>query len=241
MFWNTTPTVHDFAPTAACMRAERGAPYPPPERSTSRHSGSALCPRPKEILSARPRPAAGGPPGSTTHPRKAPRSGRCGRRYRSTTCGPCIQRCPTTGSPPVLPPPRARVGLPRRPVPGGDGPAGPGDAVGTGHTARPPAGAGRGRRASPGARLLQELRFLLNYHLDSTPPVVLIFCGHMELRHKLALYPPGAIRQRVAVAYHPPAHTVRYLTHQLAQGGVTRPRPSRTPPKRCGRAACPAG
>jgi type II secretory pathway predicted ATPase ExeA len=31
-------------------------------------------------------------------------------------------------------------------------------------------------------RLLQELRCLLNYPLDSTAPVALILCGHTELR-----------------------------------------------------------
>lgn len=76
-------------------------------------------------------------------------------------------------------------------------------------------------------RLLQELRFLLNYQLDSTAPVALILCGHTELRHKLALRPLEAIRQRVTVAYHLPAltaaDTARYLTHQLTQVGVTRP------------------
>ena len=76
-------------------------------------------------------------------------------------------------------------------------------------------------------RLLQELRFLLNYHLDSTAPVALILCGHTELRHKLALRPLEAIRQRVTVAYHLPPLTAAeagpYVAHQLQQVGVDRP------------------
>ena len=76
-------------------------------------------------------------------------------------------------------------------------------------------------------RLLPELRFLLNYPLDSTAPVTLILCGHTELRHKLALRPLEAIRQRVTVAYHLPpltaAETGPYVTHQLQQVGVDRP------------------
>ena len=76
-------------------------------------------------------------------------------------------------------------------------------------------------------RLLQELRFLLNYQLDSTAPVALILCGHTELRHKLALRPLDAIRQRVTVAYHlaplTAAEVGPYVTHQLQQVGVDRP------------------
>lgn len=57
--------------------------------------------------------------------------------------------------------------------------------------------------------------------------MALIFCGHTELRHKLALRPLEAIRQRVTAAYHllalTAADTARYLTRQLAQVGVTRP------------------
>jgi len=72
-------------------------------------------------------------------------------------------------------------------------------------------------------RLLQELRCLVNYQLDRTAPVALILCGHTELRHQRALRPLEAIRQRVTVTCHLPALTARYLTHQLAQVGVTRP------------------
>ena len=42
-------------------------------------------------------------------------------------------------------------------------------------------------RLSP--RLLQELRFLLSYHLDSPAPVALVLCRHTARRHKLALCP----------------------------------------------------
>ena len=76
-------------------------------------------------------------------------------------------------------------------------------------------------------RLLQELRFLLNYQLDSTAPVALVLCGHTAWRHKLALRPLDAIRQRVTVAYPLPPLTATeagpYVPHQLAQVGVDRP------------------
>ena len=52
-------------------------------------------------------------------------------------------------------------------------------------------------------------------------------CRHTELRHKLALRPLEAIRQRVTVAYHLPplaaAEAGPYVTHQLQQVGVDRP------------------
>jgi type II secretory pathway predicted ATPase ExeA len=76
-------------------------------------------------------------------------------------------------------------------------------------------------------RLLQELRFLLNYALDSTAPLVLLLCGHTELRQKLALRPLEAIRQRVTVAYQLPpltaVETAAYCQHQLQHVGVDRP------------------
>lgn len=75
--------------------------------------------------------------------------------------------------------------------------------------------------------VLQELRVLLNFQMDSTAPLALILAGHTELRHKLLLRPLDAIRQRVTVAYHLPpltaAETPQYLSHHLRMVGVDRP------------------
>ena len=96
-------------------------------------------------------------------------------------------------------------------------------------------------------RLLQELRFLLNYQLDSTAPVALVLCGHTELRHKLALRPLDAIRQRVTVAYHlaplTAAEVGPYVAHQLQQVGVDGRCSPTTPcrPAGNGPGACPGG
>ena len=53
-------------------------------------------------------------------------------------------------------------------------------------------------------RLLQELRFLLNYPLHSTARAALVLCGPTELRHERALCPLDEIRERVTVAYPRP-------------------------------------
>ncbi len=95
----------------------------------------------------------------------------------------------------------------------------------------PPRGSPRRRSSRSatrcGPRLLQELRFLLNYHRDGTAPVALILCGHTELGHQWALRPLEAIHQRVTVAYHLRPLTAMdagpYVTHQLQQVGVDRP------------------
>ena len=76
-------------------------------------------------------------------------------------------------------------------------------------------------------RLLHELRLFLNYQLDSMAPVALVLCGHAEPRHKLAVRPLDAIRQRVRVTDHPPPLTAAEagscVTPHLAKVGVERP------------------
>lgn len=76
-------------------------------------------------------------------------------------------------------------------------------------------------------RLLQELRFLLNFALDTTAPLVVVLIGHTELRQKLAWRPLEAIRQRVTLADHLPPLTAeqsaRYVQHQLQVVGVDHP------------------
>ena len=68
-------------------------------------------------------------------------------------------------------------------------------------------------------RLLQELRFVRNDPLDRTAQVALVLSGHTAWRHKLALRPLDAMRQRVTVADHlpslTPAETGPHGTHQV--------------------------
>lgn len=75
--------------------------------------------------------------------------------------------------------------------------------------------------------VLQALRTLLNFAMDTTAPLALILIGHTELRHKLALQPLEAFRERVTMAFHLPpftaAETADYLGHQLRQAGIDRP------------------
>ena len=74
--------------------------------------------------------------------------------------------------------------------------------------------------------LLQSLRHLLNFAMDSTAPLVLILVGHTELRRKLSLRPLEALRQRITIAYQvrplTAAETTAYVTHHLHQVGIDR-------------------
>jgi general secretion pathway protein A len=76
-------------------------------------------------------------------------------------------------------------------------------------------------------RLLQELRFLLNFALDTTAPLAVVLAGHTELRQKLAWRPLEAIRQRVTLAYQLPPftaeQTARYVQHHLQSVGIDHP------------------
>jgi type II secretory pathway predicted ATPase ExeA len=47
--------------------------------------------------------------------------------------------------------------------------------------------------------MLEEVRFLLNYKMDSQSPMALILAGQTELRDKLKLQSYAAIRQRIDV------------------------------------------
>lgn len=75
--------------------------------------------------------------------------------------------------------------------------------------------------------VLQSMRSLLNFAMDTTAPLTLVLVGHTELRRKLALQPLEAFRDRVTMAFHLPpltaAETAHYLAHQLAQVGIERP------------------
>jgi type II secretory pathway predicted ATPase ExeA len=72
--------------------------------------------------------------------------------------------------------------------------------------------------------MLEEIRFLMNYEIDSTAPMSLIVVGQPELRRILRLQLYEAIAQRINVRFHLPgleaAETAQYITHHLAVAGV---------------------
>lgn len=75
--------------------------------------------------------------------------------------------------------------------------------------------------------MLQEIRFLTNFHMDSVAPLSLILVGQPELRSKLRLKAFEAIVQRVQVRYHlsnlTESEVAGYVEHQLRQAGAERP------------------
>lgn len=75
--------------------------------------------------------------------------------------------------------------------------------------------------------VLQGLRRVVNFAMDTTAPLALLLVGHTELRRKLALQPLEALRDRVTMAFHLPpftaAETADYLQHQLRHVGIDRP------------------
>ena len=52
---------------------------------------------------------------------------------------------------------------------------------------------------------LEEIRFMLNYHMDSINPMALILVGQNELWDKLNLQCYAAVRQRIDLKYELPA------------------------------------
>lgn len=75
--------------------------------------------------------------------------------------------------------------------------------------------------------MLQEIRFLMNFHMDSVAPLSLILVGQPELRSKLRLKAFEAIVQRIQVRYHltglAESEVVGYIHHHLKQAGGDRP------------------
>jgi general secretion pathway protein A len=75
--------------------------------------------------------------------------------------------------------------------------------------------------------MLQEIRFLLNFHMDSVAPLSLILVGQPELRSKLRLKAFEAVAQRIQVRYHLPglnqSEVAGYIQHHLRQVGCDRP------------------
>jgi type II secretory pathway predicted ATPase ExeA len=78
-----------------------------------------------------------------------------------------------------------------------------------------------------GRAMLEEVRFLLNFDIDSRAPLALILAGQPELRRTLKLECFAAIAQRVTLRAHLPALTSSesacYLQHHLEQAGATGP------------------
>lgn len=74
--------------------------------------------------------------------------------------------------------------------------------------------------------MLEEIRFLLNTHLDSKSPMGLILVGQTELRQKLQLQAYTAIRQRIDVQsvlnHYDRSQTGAYISRQLEYAGCGR-------------------
>jgi len=78
-----------------------------------------------------------------------------------------------------------------------------------------------------GREMLEEVRFLLNFDIDSRAPLALVLAGQPELRTTLKLECFAAISQRVSLRAHLPALTPEesavYVGHHLQQAGATGP------------------
>jgi type II secretory pathway predicted ATPase ExeA len=74
--------------------------------------------------------------------------------------------------------------------------------------------------------MLEEIRFLLNFKMDSQSPMALILSGQTELWDKLKLQSYAAIRQRIdvhcVIARLDRAKTNEYIASQLAYAGTDR-------------------
>jgi type II secretory pathway predicted ATPase ExeA len=74
--------------------------------------------------------------------------------------------------------------------------------------------------------MLEEVRFLLNFKMDSQSPMALILSGQMELWDKLKSQPYAAIRQRVDIQCVVPrldrADTNAYILSHLVFAGANR-------------------
>lgn len=72
--------------------------------------------------------------------------------------------------------------------------------------------------------MLEEIRFLTNFHMDSASPMALCLVGQTELRQRLRLQTFEAITQRVTMRYHlagfSDLETKAYIQHHLKVAGV---------------------
>jgi general secretion pathway protein A len=78
-----------------------------------------------------------------------------------------------------------------------------------------------------GRAMLEEIRFLLNFDVDSRAPLALVLAGQPELRATLKLECFAAIAQRVHLRAHLHALTEKesalYIAHHLEQAGASGP------------------
>ena len=74
--------------------------------------------------------------------------------------------------------------------------------------------------------MLEEVRFLLNFKMDSESPMALILVGQSELRERLKLQAYSAIRQRIdltcTMTHLDRAQTQGYVNQHLIYAGVER-------------------
>lgn len=74
--------------------------------------------------------------------------------------------------------------------------------------------------------MLQEIRFLTNFEVDSLSPLALILVGQPELRDKIRLRSLEAISQRITTRFHLVALTYEemkeYIDHHLKVAGETK-------------------
>jgi general secretion pathway protein A len=75
--------------------------------------------------------------------------------------------------------------------------------------------------------VLEEMRLLTNYAMDSESRLCLLFCGQTELRRRIGMAVHEALSQRVVVRYHLPPltreETAVYITHLLRRAGTELP------------------
>jgi type II secretory pathway predicted ATPase ExeA len=75
--------------------------------------------------------------------------------------------------------------------------------------------------------VLEELRLLTNYAMDSENRLCMILCGQTELRRRISMAVHEALNQRVVVRYHLPGltrdETGTYLAHLLRRAGTELP------------------
>jgi type II secretory pathway predicted ATPase ExeA len=75
--------------------------------------------------------------------------------------------------------------------------------------------------------VLEEIRLLTNYAMDSQNRLCLLFCGQTELRRRLAMAVHEPLAQRIVVRYHmgslASAELGEYLTHLLRLAGTELP------------------
>ena len=77
-----------------------------------------------------------------------------------------------------------------------------------------------------GRDMLEEIRFLMNFKMDSFSPLSLILMGQPELRTTIQTHAYEAIAQRINIRFHLPAmkqsETLEYVKHHLKVAGVER-------------------